>query len=62
MWKYAKQLKQKDIDPKIGHTHIKDKSSYLQKVNIKINNYGQRDIDYNNNTLSKHDRSFFNIR
>ena len=58
MWKYAKQLKQKDIDPKIGHTHIKDKSSYLQKVNIKINNYGQRDIDYNNNTLSKHDRSF----
>ena len=58
MWKYAKQLKVKDMNPKIGHTHIKNKSVNLQTVDIRTNNYGQRDVDLDNKTLSKHDRSF----
>jgi len=58
MWKYAKQLKQKNVNSKIGHTHIKNKSKILQGVEVKINNYGQRDIDITKNTIQKHDRSF----
>ena len=58
MWKYAKKLKIKSDNPKVGHTHIKNKSTNLQKVNISINNYGQRDIDINNSILNKYDRSF----
>ena len=27
MWKYAKQLKKRDFNPKIGHVHIKNKSA-----------------------------------
>ncbi len=58
MWKYAKNLKIKNDNPKIGHTHIKNKNSNLQKVNISINNYGQRDINIDNDILKKYDRSF----
>ena len=58
MWKYAKQLKQKDFNPKIGHTHIQNKSAILQKVEIKINNYGQRDINLDNKILKKYERRF----
>ena len=56
MWKYAKVLKVKSDNKKIGHVHIKNKSAKLQNVNIKINNLGQRgqDIDINNiNTFDK---------
>ena len=58
MWKYAKKLKIKDENPKIGHTHIKNKSENLQGVEISINNYGQRDINLNNSIIQDYDRSF----
>ena len=58
MWKYAKKLKIKDENPKIGHTHIKNKSENLQGVEISINNYGQRDINLNNSIIQNYDRSF----
>jgi len=56
MWKYAKALKVKSNNKKIGHVHIKNKTAKLQNINIKINNLGQRgqDIDINNiNTFDK---------
>ena len=58
MWKYAKKLKQKSLNLKIGHTHVKNSSAKLQDVSIKINNYGQRDIDISNNKIKSYDRSF----
>tara|TARA_B100000767_G_C19746321_1_gene528694 strand:- start:181 stop:1152 length:972 start_codon:yes stop_codon:yes gene_type:complete len=58
MWKYAKYLKKKDLNPKIGHTHIRNKSANLQTVNLRTNNYGQRDINLSNKILSNYDRSF----
>ena len=61
MWKYAKTLKQKNVNPKISHTHIKNKSQLLQGVEVKINNYGQRDIDLSKNIIQKYDRSFLTI-
>ncbi len=61
MWKYAKELKTKVKNKKINHIHIKNKSAILQNTEIKINKYGQRDIDYDNSTLSNFDRSFLII-
>jgi len=61
MWKYAKELKTKVKNKKINHIHIKNKSTILQNTEIKINKYGQRDIDYDNSTLSNFDRSFLII-
>tara|TARA_B100000035_G_scaffold249362_1_gene218166 strand:- start:2659 stop:3630 length:972 start_codon:yes stop_codon:yes gene_type:complete len=61
MWKYAKELKTKVKNKKINHIHIKNKSAILQNTEIKINKYGQRDIDYDNSSLSKFDRSFLII-
>ena len=58
MWKYAKKLKQKTSNKKINHIHLKNKSAILQKTKIKINNQGQRDLDYNESYLEKFDRSF----
>ena len=58
MWKYAKQLKKKDFNSKIGHVHIKNKSALLQNVEIEINNHGQRDIYLSNNILKKYDKRF----
>ena len=58
MWKYAKQLKEKVDNKKINHVHIKNKSAILQKTEITINNFGQRDINYEKNFLQEHDRSF----
>jgi len=58
MWKYAKQLKQKDFNSKINHTHIKNKSLILQDVEIKINNHGHRDIYLDNDILKKYEKSF----
>ncbi len=58
MWKYAKKLKTKVENKKINHVHVKDKSAFLQKVNIKINNYGQRDINLDKNFLNKYERKF----
>ena len=58
MWKYAKKLKQKVPNEKINHIHINNKSALLQKTEIKINNLGQRDINYDNSILKNFDRSF----
>ena len=38
--------------------HIKNSSAILQ-VEISINNFGQRDIDYNNDYLSKYQKKFY---
>ena len=58
MWKYAKKLKQKVPNERINHIHINNKSALLQKTEIKINNLGQRDINYDNSILKNFDRSF----
>ena len=58
MWKYAKSLKVKSENIKIGHVHKKNRSEILQKVEIKVNNFGQRDIDIDNKILEKYERSF----
>jgi len=60
-WKYAKLLKIKHPNPKISHIHLKETSAILQGVEININKFGQRDIDYNNYDLKKYDRSFLFI-
>ena len=58
MWKYAKKLKVKVENKKINHVHVKNKSAILQKTEIKINNFGQRDINYDRSFLKNYDRSF----
>ncbi len=42
MWRYAKLLKTKSNDPKIGHEHIPLSSATLQNVDISINSFGMR--------------------
>lgn len=61
MWRYAKLLKTKDENPKINHTHKLNSVAILQGVEVKINKFGQRDINYNNNDLKNFDRSFLFI-
>ena len=58
MWKYAKKLKIKVDNEKINHVHVKNKSAILQNVEIKINKFGQRDVDYDQVLLNKYERSF----
>lgn len=58
MWKYAKKLKTKVKNKKINHIHIANKSAILQNVKVSINNFGQRDRDYNQSFLNKFDKSF----
>ena len=58
MWKYAKKLKIKVNNAKINHVHLRNSSANLQNVEIKINRYGQRDIDFEPSYLKKFDRSF----
>ena len=61
MWKYAKKLKIQVDDTNIGHIHKKDKKGFFQNVEIKTNNFGQRDINYNNEYLKKFDEKFLII-
>ena len=58
MWKYAKFLKIKSENKKIGHTHRKNKSAILQKIEIKTNSLGQRDVYIDNELLKNYERSF----
>tara|TARA_B100000780_G_scaffold128775_1_gene90301 strand:- start:9041 stop:10009 length:969 start_codon:yes stop_codon:yes gene_type:complete len=58
MWKYAKKLKIKSQNNNINHTHINNKSAKLQKVEIKINNLGQRDQYIDNQILKTYNRTF----
>ena len=53
MWRYAKELKIKVNNKKINHIHVKNKSAKLQDTIIKINKYGQRDINYDNELLEE---------
>ena len=46
---------------KINHVHIPNKFGNFQNIEIKTNSFGQRDIEYDNNFLKKHDRSFLII-
>ena len=61
MWKYAKELKISVSDKSIGHVHRQNKSGIFQKVEISINGYGQRDIEYDNHFLKKYDKRFLVI-
>ena len=61
MWRYSNLLKKKVKNPKINHVHQKNKKAILQKVEIKTNKYGQRDINYNNVDLKSYDRRFLFI-
>jgi len=58
MWKYAKSLKVRSKNEKIGHTHRKNRSEILQEVEIKTNNLGQRDVYIDNEMLKNYNRSF----
>jgi hypothetical protein len=42
MWRYAKELKVKSDDPKLDFDHVKSKSAVLQKVAIRLNEWGLR--------------------
>ena len=61
MWKYAKELKVSVSDKSIGHVHRPNKSGIFQKVEIAINSFGQRDIEYDNHFLKKYDKRFLVI-
>src|SRR5262245_48626356 len=42
MWRYAKELKVKSDDPQLDFDHVKSKSAVLQKVTIRLNEWGLR--------------------
>lgn len=47
MYKYAKKLKQRSNYPGLSHEHIPKSEADLMHANIKINNLGFRDNDFN---------------
>lgn len=51
MWRYANELKIQDSI--LGHKHLKNKSSILQGVEIKLNSWGMRsdELDYNDKKI-----------
>jgi lysophospholipase L1-like esterase len=42
MWRYAKELKAKSDDPHLDFDHVKSKSAVLQKVEVRLNEWGLR--------------------
>jgi hypothetical protein len=42
MWRYAKELKAKSDDPHLDFDHVKSKSAMLQRVEIRLNEWGLR--------------------
>src|SRR5437870_11339858 len=42
MWRYAKDLKVRSEDPELDFDHVKSKSSVLQNVTIRLNEWGLR--------------------
>jgi lysophospholipase L1-like esterase len=50
MWKYAKEVKQVDADPLIGHRHAPNRSAKLMGVTVTTNSKGFRDREF---TLDK---------
>jgi len=61
MWKYSKQLNVKIDNENIGHVLKKNKKGVFQKIEIKTNNFGQRDINYDKQYLKEFDKSFLII-
>jgi hypothetical protein len=53
MWRYAKELKQRDPDPAIGHSHRANSSARLQRVHIALDSFGMRGPEPD---LGDHDR------
>ena len=46
MWKYAKEVKQVDPDPLIGHRHAPNRSAKLMGVSVETNSQGLRDREF----------------
>ena len=42
MWRYAKELKQKSVDPSLDFDHLRSKSAILQNTEIRLNSWGLR--------------------
>lgn len=42
MWRYARELKIPNPDPKLGHDHVKQSEAVLQSVNMRLNEWGLR--------------------
>ena len=42
MWRYARELKTRSPDPVLDFDHVKSKSAVLQKINIRLNEWGLR--------------------
>ena len=42
MWRYAKELKVRSADPALDFEHVPSKSAVLQRVTIRLNEYGLR--------------------
>jgi len=47
MWRYSNELKIQD--PILGHNHLKDKTSILQDVEVKLNSKGMRSDEFDDN-------------
>ena len=47
MWRYSNELKVQD--PILGHNHLKDKTSILQDVEVKLNSKGMRSDEFDDN-------------
>jgi GDSL-like Lipase/Acylhydrolase family len=46
MWKYAKQVKQRSVNPLMSHEHAPNREATLMGVNVKTGSQGLRDRDY----------------
>jgi len=46
MWKYAKDVKIVDPDPRIGHRHGANRKATLMRVTVETNSQGLRDREY----------------
>ena len=46
MWKYAKQVKQRSLNPLMSHEHAPNREATLMGVNVKTSSQGLRDRDY----------------
>jgi lysophospholipase L1-like esterase len=42
MWRYAKELKARSADPALAFDHVKSRSAVLQRVDIRLNEWGMR--------------------
>lgn len=59
MWRYAKELKQRSDNPRIGHEHRPSVTATLQSVVIRTNRYGLRGRELDENYASKKRRILF---